>query len=222
MKLERFRSKYLGTKWKTKNFGELEIIGYDGTASVTVRFLSTGCVRTTSISQIKEGRVRDYLARTILGVGFVGGDKYTSKSDKCAYSKWVHMMNRCYCESYQIARPTYKGIVVCDEWHNFQNFAQWYYENIDNSIISPELDKDILSEGMKIYSPLNCKIIDRNENIEHAKAKHFLLISPSGDEVAVYNLSKFCRDNDLEQRNMSAVVNKKRRSHKGWTIKSYK
>ena len=70
------------------------------------------------------------------------------------------MLRRCYNERELNKQPTYRGCSVCDEWHNFQNFAQWYTDNyyeIDGECM--ELDKDILHKGNKIYSPDNCVFV---------------------------------------------------------------
>ena len=42
-------------------------------------------------------------------------------------------------------------------------------------------------------------------------------ISPCGKIVEVDNLTKFCKENGLQQSNMSMVKNGKQRAHKGWT-----
>jgi len=52
-------------------------------------------------------------------------------------------------------------VTVCDEWLNFQVFAKWYNEQ---SYKHDDLDKDILSNGAKMYSPENCVLISRELN----------------------------------------------------------
>ena len=48
--------------------------------------------------------------------------------------------------------PTYKGVEVCGEWLDFQQFACWYYENsVDNSI-KYEIDKDIYKEKVVLHN----------------------------------------------------------------------
>jgi len=41
--------------------------------------------------------------------------------------------------------------------------------------------------------------------------------SPDGELVEIYNLAKFCRDNDLTRDCMDAVQNSICKQHKGWT-----
>ena len=63
------------------------------------------------------------------------------------------MLRRCYNSE----EPRYQsygaqGVKVCDTWHNFQNFCQWYEDNIPHGY---DLDKDLIGDG-KIYSPETC------------------------------------------------------------------
>ena len=45
----------------------------------------------------------------------------------------------------------YLDVTVCEEWHNFQNFAKWFYENYyEISGEKMRLDKDILIKGNKM------------------------------------------------------------------------
>ncbi len=85
-----------------------------------------------------------------IGVGKhrVGGRPLTK-----SYSVWTNMLRRCYHSKTQRIQPTYKGCEVCDEWKNYQIFAQWHVENYTEGF---QLDKDILSPGNKIYSPEFC------------------------------------------------------------------
>ena len=71
------------------------------------------------------------------------------------------VMTQKYHEKY----PTYKGCSVCEEWWNFQNFAEWYEDNfytIEGEKIC--LDKDILVKGNKIYSPKTCTFVSNRIN----------------------------------------------------------
>ena len=79
---------------------------------------------------------------------------------------YSNMKNRCYNEK-NIHYQNYggRGITVCDEWLNFQNFAEWFYDNYyecNNEIMC--LDKDILCKGNKIYSPENCIFVPKRIN----------------------------------------------------------
>lgn len=99
-------------------------------------------------------------------------EKFSIKN-KNNYNKirktWNDMMRRCYDNELHVIQPTYKNCCVCDEWHDFNNFLEWYNNNfpyhIENMGIKLELDKDLLSEGeCKIYSPDTCIFIPKKAN----------------------------------------------------------
>lgn len=95
---------------------------------------------------------------------YIGAGNYKTKDDKGntikAYSVWCNMLTRCYNEKYH-SSATYmgKGVTVCDEWLDYQNFAAWFFQNYRENY---ELDKDIM--GGNIYSPNNCRLIPKSLN----------------------------------------------------------
>jgi len=102
--------------------------------------------------------IKRKLKPTVHGVGYVGiGDFKPSKNgvDTKEYSVWKGMLKRCYSEKFIQKNPTYKGCTVCEEWHNFQSFAEWFVSQ-KNHNCNYHLDKDILCDGNKIYSPERC------------------------------------------------------------------
>ena len=46
-----------------------------------------------------------------------------------AYRTWVDMLSRGYCGTLKKKHPTYDGISVCAEWHNFMTFRSWWVLN---------------------------------------------------------------------------------------------
>jgi hypothetical protein len=75
------------------------------------------------------------------------------------------MIKRCYSTKCLERDYTYKNCSVCEEWHNFQNFAKWYDENYYQVPREQmNLDKDILHKGNKIYSPDNCVFVPKMIN----------------------------------------------------------
>ena len=80
------------------------------------------------------------------------------------------MIQRSYDDDFKEREPTYKGCEVCTEWHNFQNFAEWFEDNyykIPGEVMS--LDKDVLVKGNKIYSPETCMFVPQDINILFTK-----------------------------------------------------
>lgn len=63
-----------------------------------------------------------------------------------------------------------KHCTICNEWRNFQNFADWYlwYDNqLNHSTgIKYHIDKDVLqwNQVNKVYSPQTCCLLPRDIN----------------------------------------------------------
>lgn len=77
------------------------------------------------------------------------------------YSKWFQMLQRCYSEYGLKRNPSYVGCSVCEEWHRFSNYRDWYLKNYSEGL---HLDKDILVKGNKLYSPETCCFVPRYIN----------------------------------------------------------
>jgi len=209
--------KYLqGEIINSANDGIFTIINDTGWREVHLIFIETGYVSKASRNQIKNGQVKDRFIPRICGVGFIGGTKHKSKigkNDNPHYQRWVHMLKRCYCEKTQKRKPSYIGCSVSEEWHNFQNYAEWCEQNY---VEGCELDKDILVNGNRIYSSETCKFVTHQENSEASTAKYWHFLSPAGELTEIYNLNKFCINNDLTAANMKKVYVGQRSHHKGW------
>lgn len=78
------------------------------------------------------------------------------------YRTWVAMLNRCYSTKLHLTQPTYIGCTVCEEWKYLSNFKKWYEENYIEGF---QLDKDILVEGNKVYSPERCRFVPQYLNL---------------------------------------------------------
>lgn len=207
----------IGSTYKTNSSGIVEVVSYKNNNEVLVRFIDTGYETTTQKIHIVNGRVKDKMLPTIYGVAFMGdGEFKTSENGKVTkcYSIWKAMIQRCY----RVESRSYKsyggsGVTVCDEWLNYQNFAEWFHINYREGL---HLDKDIKIDGNKIYSPISCKFVTPAENTEKASAKKFRMKSPEGSLVEIYNMSKFCKENGLCNKNMCAVHSGKIKRYKSW------
>lgn len=215
-----------GDVYETKHCGKLVVISDGGSHNVQVRFINTGYETVTRREHIKSGSVKDRLMRTVFGVGYIGGTKYKSyengKEPK-SYRAWFGMMQRCYCDNIHKKRPTYKGCTVCEEWHNYQNFAEWYYENHPSDGKKYHIDKDILIEGNKHYSPDTCMFVTIKENVLKSQEKRMYsvdLISPYGEVVTIRNQSEFARNNGLAPANVNKLVHGKIKHCGGWRLRN--
>jgi len=117
------------------------------------------------------------MGELIFSIGINDAD-YTIRSMKngkqinCKfYTTWYHMLERCYSDKFHEKRPTYIDCTVVEEWHIFSIFKEWM-EKQDWE--GKYLDKDILVEGNKIYSPDTCIFVTNQINNlfnNHASAR---------------------------------------------------
>lgn len=158
---------------KLNNFGtKMTIISYKDRHNITVEF-EDGCIIEAQYKQFKEGRLKSKNEKRFYNIGYIGMGKYSTKINNKftpQYSHWNGIMTRCYNGNLHEKHKTYENCTVCEEWHNFQNFAKWYDENyyeIEGQ--KTHLDKDILIKGNKIYSPETCVFVPQEINLLFVK-----------------------------------------------------
>jgi hypothetical protein len=213
------RYKYLNKRFTNKSGQSGFVLKYVNKNEVYFQF-DSGYVGCFAIGNIRNGLFKDKMSPSMYGIGFIGdGNHKPSKNGKHTkvYARWKDMIARCYDEKLQAKKPTYKGCSVSKEWHNFQNFAEWYHENYPADGKDYQLDKDHLVKGNKVYSPDTCCFLTPQENTEASQAKHYKFISPDGEAIEIFNLNKFCKENGLHQGSMRHVAKGNRNQHKGWT-----
>lgn len=154
-----------------KNKVKMKIIEYYDCHNVIIEFQDEYKAKVhTTYKAFKNSQVKNPYSKTICNLGYLGVGKYSHKEYEEIYEVWRNMIRRCY-DPYRLnKKPTYINCYVCEEWHNFQTFAEWYEENyyeVPNERV--ELDKDILIKGNKIYSPETCILVPRKINILFVK-----------------------------------------------------
>lgn len=146
----------------------MEIVEYQSVRKIKVKFLDKkGAIVESSYSQFLSRKIKNPYDPVVAKVGYIGEGRYRSRVDKILqtpYRTWRHMLERCYDP--KAITPAYEGIKVCEEWHNYQNFAKWweenYYEVGDDRM---DLDKDILSNNRaREYSPSTCVYVPSRVN----------------------------------------------------------
>lgn len=158
---------YTGREYTSPKFGTLKIIEYVNNLNITVQF-SEGYILKTRISDLIIGSIKNLNWPSVYGAGYVGIGKYNT-SYRRAYNIWAGIVQRCYDESYQSKKPTYKDVRVCEEWLNFQNFAVWFEKNY---VEGYQIDKDIICPECKIYSPHTCAFVPLEINTFFAKRQN--------------------------------------------------
>lgn len=157
---------------RKNNFGtEMKIVSYRKQNDIDVEFLDKHhfVKEHTTYTNFYKGEMKSPFDKTVADVGYTGIGKYKTSVKKIhtvEYSIWKQMILRCYFKDNNNTYPTYYGkSEVCEEWHNFQNFAEWYTTNaydIGNERL--HVDKDIKYQGNKIYSPYHCILVPQSIN----------------------------------------------------------
>ena len=62
---------------------------------------------------------------------------------------------------------------------------------------------------------------EAKEKLANAFAKLWIITLPSGEEILVKNLNKFCKENGLAQGNMATVASGKKKSCKGHKVRAF-
>jgi len=157
----------IGSKNVNKYGTIMEIIKYDDARNIVVKFENGDEIHTT-FHHFNSGDVKSLYDKTICGIGYLGVGRHCDHKNifsQNQYRIWKGMIERCYKHYHENRNYVYNKCSVCDDWLNFQNFADWYDENYyeipDNQIC---LDKDILIKGNKIYSPETCCFVPQNIN----------------------------------------------------------
>jgi hypothetical protein len=163
---------------KTENFQGywMTIVEYNHSNNITVEFEDERKTIRKNVfyGNFIKGVVKNLYHPEVLGIGYIGEGDYKAKIDgkmTPEYNYWFRMMRRCYQENYKDF-IYYEDVTVCEEWHNFQNFAQWFTEIYNNETMQNwDLDKDILNPLSKEYCPENCCLVPHEINSIFRKSK---------------------------------------------------
>jgi hypothetical protein len=155
----------VGEKYMTNEGYEVEIIEYRNYKQCIVLLDNNLVIKNRWYSDIKKGKIKNPYHKSVNGIGYFGVGIYSSNKNSLTYTTWKAILQRGYDKKYHINYPTYTGCSVAEEWHNFQNFAQWFEDNYNpETMIGWHLDKDILVRGNKIYSPETCCFVPHDIN----------------------------------------------------------
>lgn len=127
------------------------------------------------------------------------GDKHTKE-----YLVWHSMLSRCYNINYH-GFQNYANVGVCEEWLDFQNFAEWFdknYYTIDDDVVL--LEKDFASFAYdleKTYSPNNCiflpQIFNKTIVFKHQRTMNLPVgVKKSTVKTNPYTINTVSRYND--------------------------
>lgn len=153
---------------------KMEIIAYRSSIDLDIYFEKYDWIfKNARYSHFNEGKIRCPYERRFYNIGYIGVGKHkatVNRKNTKAFSVWMGILERCYDNKGE--RQCYNDCLMEEEWHNFQNFAEWYYNNdyeCNNETL--EVDKDILFKGNKIYSPKTCLLVPHEINKLFIKQK---------------------------------------------------
>jgi hypothetical protein len=156
----------------------MKVVEYENCANIVVEFQDEHKYRTpATYNNFKRGTLKNPYDRALYGVGYLGEGKYTCHENGVLtnhYVAWASILCRCYYEKNRHLNSSYEGCGTIKEWHNLQYFSEWYYDNIYDVGNGERMhvDKDILFNGNKLYSPDTCIIVPQKINILfHTKEK---------------------------------------------------
>lgn len=203
--------------------GIWEIISdiHKGLDHVTVKSTVSGYAAVVKKVNLTQGKVKDYYAPSVEGIGYIGRGKYSPSVNKKSYNTWKDMLRR-------VTKPTktYEDVSICNRWLNFQ----WFCEDIrklegfklwacsDNI----HLDKDKI--GSKIYSPETCVFLTCEDN--HARGLRaysrifYVVKDMKGNLYDVINQREFCETYGLPVSNFNAMLKGNRSVCKGFSLVS--
>jgi hypothetical protein len=147
----------IGDTFSTK-YGPCEVIDYKNCENVYVKFLKSGGITKTDTTSLRKDSVKDYFYPIVEGKGYFGKGDYKARiNGKMTeqYQAWQGMIKRCYNEKSLQKRPSYRECEVCDEWCNYQTFAEWM-DTQEYRKKGWQLDKDLIELGNKLYCPDKC------------------------------------------------------------------
>lgn len=155
--IDEFSKEFFGKEFKVACGWTCLVTSYEGKNKIGITWKEDGSKQVTNSTSLRKLTTVPNNKR-IYGVGL--NDMVGKPHNKEYLKRWRLMLMRCYLESYQKINPTYRGVVVCEEWKTFSNFHNWCESWGDIKGLS--LDKD--SGGKRIYSPETCVFVTSKLN----------------------------------------------------------
>lgn len=168
---------------------------------------------------------------SILGVGINDANYQLTKYEyvdgkkvmtwRCPYYiTWKEMLARCYNKRVHKSHVSYAECSVCSEWLVFSKFKNWMQRQDWNG---KALDKDLLVEGNKVYSPESCIFVSRELN-------NFITGSPSAGRAlpvgVIWDRQKKkyrsdCGDPIAKKRKHLGYFDSPQEAHEAWRKKKH-
>jgi len=158
----------VGDRFQTNEGYEAEVIKYNGSLDVVIKFNDEfNYEKRVEAANLRKGNVKNPYHKSVIGVGFYGHGPHKAKirgKVQRVYNVWKAMFVRCYSQKELNRHPTYMDCRVDSRWHNFQVFADWFYEQPNHDSVGFDLDKDLLVLGNRVYGPEFCSFVPNSIN----------------------------------------------------------
>lgn len=158
----------------------------------------------------------DYAIQRKESLGYVNGKLKQKLIWACPYYRvWTNMLARCYSIKTQERQSAYIGCTVSDEWLTFSVFKKWM---MTQDWEGNQLDKDLLIEGNKVYSPETCVFVTKVVNtftIDCGVTRGEFLIGVSWHK----GMSKFqtwCGNPFTKKQEYLGLFTREQEAHEAW------
>lgn len=96
--------------------------------------------------------------------------------------------------------------------------SRYTVENISSGKVGAHL-KTSIPEKYKILEARRGSRISEASSAKGRGITYPIILSPSGEEYNIENITKFAKEHDLNKSHLCGVLNRVRKSHKGWRLK---
>lgn len=117
----------IGDVFITNQGSKIRVLEYVKNSKILIEFLDEfNYKKYVAKVSILNGRIKNPYHPNVVGVGYTGVGEFKETHHiygRTIYGTWQNMLYRCYSSNIHKKYATYRDCEVCDEWHNFQNFA---------------------------------------------------------------------------------------------------
>lgn len=177
-----------------RKFGNLTVVRFDSTQKGHAYWLCR-----CDCGNTKLARGSHLIHGNVSSCGCGKGHITHRESKTRLYTIWNDMRQRCEnIKSPQYADYGGRGIFVCAEWHNYENFRKWAFENgYANNLTIDRIDNN------GCYCPENCRWATAKEQANNTRKTH--LITYNGE---THSVSEWARLLNIKQSTLSMRINK--------------
>jgi hypothetical protein len=209
----------------------MKIIEYNNYNDLVIEFQDEYKYKTnTTYQNFKIGKIKNPYDKNTFGRGYIGEGKYLTRIGKNTtsnYRAWYSMMERCYAGEDRKYFPSYIGCSMHEEWWNFQTFCKWREDEwYTCGTERMHIDKDILINGNKVYSPETCLLVPQRINmifmtkVRKDNLPNGIRQNVSGTYVSYYNGMRYGTHKTIEE--AVAEHDEKKRIHIKEVAEEYK